>query len=492
MQIFKQKLQQKLFPQQIYLMKLIELPTLAFEARISQEIEENPLLEIEKNMNEEKNFSIDDDIYERERENFLNSDDNQEYKTDLLLNNRSNNILPKLKKKNNIYDYLRSQLCHFKLTDEEFIVADFILGNLDEEGYLRREYNELINDIATVIEQKIDLHQIERLVESIQTLEPYGIGARNLRECLLIQLEHKPISPTILTAKLIINNNFDLLCKKQYKKIKERLKLNYNELHSAINEIKSLNPKPGKMYDEVSAFDTKKIVPDFFLRIEEGLLELYFNKRNSRELCLTPYYIKMLRKLQFSSLLKFNKKTVIYIKKNLEKAKWFIDAIEQRKKTLLLTMKAILNFQKEYFLTGEKQNIRPMTLKNIAEFLHMEISTVSRVVNRKYIEMPFGTILLKELFSENILHSFGEEVSNFEVKDFISNLIDKEDRKSPFTDEKISLILKKKGYNIARRTISKYREKLNIPIARLRKTIAEARGGFEPPTFSLGNYCSLL
>ncbi|AGC66870.1 RNA polymerase factor sigma-54 [Candidatus Uzinura diaspidicola str. ASNER] len=475
MQNFKQKLQQKFFPQQIHLQKLIELPTLAFEERISQEIEENPLLEIEKNMNEETNSSIDDDIYELDKEDFLYDDEIQEYKTEVHVNKRSNNILPKLIKNNNVYEHLRSQLCHLKLTDEEFIVADFILGNIDEEGYLRREYHELINDIAFVIEQRVDLYKIERLVEIVQTLEPSGIGARNLRECLLIQLEHKPSSPTILAAKLIINDNFDLLCKKQYKKIKERLKLNHNELHSAINEIKCLNPKPGKMYDEVSTFDTIQIVPDFLLRIEENLLELFLNRRNTRELCITPYYIKMLRFFQENSFT--NKKNIVFIKKKLEKAKWFIDAIKQRKKTLLFTMKAILNFQKEYFFSGEKQKIRPMTLKNIAEYLNMEISTVSRVVNRKYIETPFGTLLLKDLFSEKIFHSYGKEVSNIEVKYILSNLIDKEDRKSPFTDEKISLILKKKGYNVARRTIAKYREQLHIPIARLRKTL-------------LGDYCS--
>lgn len=474
----KQKLQQKLLPQQIHLMKLIELPTLAFEERIEQEIEENPLLEIDKNMNEENDASIEEfcltdtpkeensiDRYELYRENYLNEDEILEYKTDV--NQRSNNIFPPLIKNNNFYEHLRSQLCNFKLTYEEFIVADFILGNIDEEGYLRREFHELINDIAFVIEQSVEKHKIEKLVEMVQKLEPSGVGARNLRECLLIQLEHKPISPTIFTAKLIISENFDLLCKKQYKKIKERLKLNYQELHSAINEIKRLNPKPGKMYDEVSTFETIQIVPDFFLRIEEGLLELYLNRRNTRELCITPYYIEMLRRWKENSFT--NTKNIVFIKNKLEKAKWFIDAIKQRKKTLLFTMKAILNFQKEYFLSGEKQKIRPMTLKNIAERLHMEISTVSRVVNRKYIETPYGTFLIKDLFSEKILHAFGEEVSNIEVKYILSNLIDKEDRKSPFTDEKISLILKKKGYNVARRTITKYREQLNIPIASFRR-----------------------
>lgn len=479
--MLKQKLQKKqniqLLPQQIHLMKLIELPTLAFEERISQEIEENPLLEIEKNdaylddrfcLTDIKKEENSIDIYELYRENYLSEDEIHEYKTDV--NKKSNNILPPLIKNNNVYEHMRSQLCNFKLTDEEFIVADFILGNIDEEGYLRREFHELINDIAFVIEQKVDKHKIEKIVEIVQKLEPYGVGARNLRECLLIQLEHKPISPTILTAKLIIRDNFDFLCKKQYKKIKERLKLNHHELHDAINEIKRLNPKPGKIYDEVSTFDTIQIVPDFFLRIEEGLLELYLNRRNTRELCITPYYIEMLRRFQENSFT--NKKNIVFIKNKLEKAKWFIDAIKQRKKTLLFTMKAILNFQKEYFLSGEKQKIRPMTLKNIAEHLHMEISTVSRVVNRKYIETPYGTFLIKDLFSEKIFHTYGEEVSNIEVKYILSNLIDKEDRKSPFTDEKISLILKKKGYNVARRTITKYREQLHIPIASLRKTIS--------------------
>lgn len=456
MQNFKQKLQQKLFPQQIHLMKLIELPTLAFEERISQEIEENPLLEI--------------DIHELDRENHLNYDEFNNYKFNLRINKKSNNLFHKLIKNNNFYEHLKSQLYNFKLTDEEFIIIDYILRNIDEEGYLRREFNELINDISFVIEKRVDIHKIEKLVEIIKKLEPTGVGSKNLRECLLIQLEHKPISPTILVAKLIINDNFDLLCKKQYKKIKERLKLNHYELHLALNEIKRLNPKPGKIYDEVSTFDTIQIVPDFFLQIEEGLLELYLNRRNTKELCITPYYLEMLRRVKANNFT--NKKNIVFIKNKLEKAKWFIYAIKQRKRTLLHAMKAILNFQKDYFFSGEKQKIRPMTLKNIAEQLHMEISTVSRVVNRKYIETPYGTILLKDLFSEKIFHTFGEEVSNIEVKYLLSNLIDKEDRKYPFTDEKISLILKKKGYNIARRTITKYREQLHIPIAKLRKNLS--------------------
>lgn len=458
MQNFKQTIQQKLLPQQIHLMKLIELPTLAFESRIFQEIEENPLLDVDKN-----ELFLDDDIYERDRENHPN-------KNEMIVNKkkRSNNIFTK--KNNNVYENLRAQLCNLKLTEDEFIVSDFIIWNIDEEGYLRREFNELINDISFFIKQRVEIHKIEKLVEIIKKLEPIGIGSSNLKECLLIQLEHKPISTNILTAKLIINNNFDLLCRKQYKKIKENLKLNYKELHSAINEIKCLNPKPGKIYDETYIFDTIQIVPDFFLRIEEGLFELYLNKRNTRKLFINPYYIEMLRRFQENYLP--NKKNIVFIRKKLEKAKWVIDAINQRRETLLFTMKAILKFQKEYFFSGEKQKIRPMTLKNIAEYIHIEISTVSRVINKKYIETPYETLLLKDLFSEKIIYTFGEEVSNIEVKDIISNIIKKEDRKYPFTDEKISLILKKKGYNIARRTITKYRKQLHIPIARLRKIIS--------------------
>lgn len=455
MQNFKQKLQQKLFPHQIQLMKLIELPTLAFEKRLSQEIQENPLLEIYKN-----NYStIDKD-----------NDKIHEYNTDLNVNKRkrSNNISHK--KNNNFYEYLRYQLSNFRLTDEEFIIADYILGSIDEEGYLRREFNELINDISFVYDQRVDKHKIEKLVEILQKLYPIGVGARNFRECLLIQLEHKPISTTILTAKLIINNNFDLLYQKQYSTIRNIMKLNPQDIHSAINEIKSLNPKPGKMSDEVKTFDTIQMVPDFFLRKEENLLELYFNRRNTRRLYITPYYIEMLS--EFKENYFPNKKKLVFIKNKLEKAKWLLAAIKQRKKTLLLTMKAILNFQKAYFFSGEKKNILPMTLKNIAENLQIEISTVSRVVNRKYIETPYGTFLLKYFFSEKIFHSYGKETSNIEVKYFILNFIDKEDSKLPFTDEKISLIFKKKGYNVARRTITKYRDQLHIPIARLRKTIS--------------------
>lgn len=465
MQNFKQKLQQKLFPQQIYLMKLIELPTIAFEERLSQEIEENPLLEIDSN-----NSYLDNKVDEFDKKNNLKESFNKihEFNTENLnINKISNNIFTKIN--HNIYEYLRSQLCNFTLTDEEFIITDFILGNIDEEGYLRIEYHELINDIAIIIDQKVDIQKIEKLVEIIQKLEPSGVGARNLRECLLIQLNKKTISPTISTAKIIINNYFDLLCKKQYKKIKYIMRLNNKQLHSAIYEIKSLNPKPGKMHDNGNIFDPIQIVPDFLLHIKEGFLYLYINRRNTRKLYIAPYYIEMLRKFQENYLQ--NKKNIVFIKNKLEKARCLIDAIKQRKKTLLFTMKAILNIQKEYFFSGEKQKIRPMTMKNVAEYLQVEISTVSRVINKKYIETPFGTILLKDLFSEKIFHTFGEEVSNIEVKYILSNLIDKEDRKVPFTDKKISLILKKKGYNVARRTITKYREQLHIPAARLRRSI---------------------
>lgn len=467
MQNFKQNLQQKLFRfQQYHLMKLIELPTLAFEKRISQEIEENPLLEIDKT-----NSSIKDDFFQVYRENYLIEDKNDfnENNTFFSVKNRkiSNNIFNKIN--NNFYEFLLSQLCNFKLTDEEFIIADFILGNIDEEGYLRRELDKIINDIYFVIDQRVDKNKIEKLVEIVQKLEPSGVGARNLRECLLIQLDHKNKSPPILTAKLIINKNFDLLCNKQYSTIKEIMNLNHQELYAAINEIKRLNPTPGKMYDEVNTFDPIQIVPDFYLLIEENFLELYLNRSNTRKLYINPYYIEMLRSFQENYFP--NKKNIAFIKNKLEKAKWFIAAINQRRKTLLFTMKAILNFQKDYFFSGEKKNIRPMTLKNVAEYLQMEISTVSRVVNRKYIETPYGTFLLKDLFSENIFHTFGKVVSNNEVKFFILNFIDKENRKDPFPDEKISLIFKKKGYNVARRTITKYREQLKIPVARLRKTI---------------------
>lgn len=449
MQNFKQKLQQKLFPHKIQLMKLIELPCIAFEKRISQEIEENPLLEIDKN-----NEAIED------------NDKIHEYNTDLNVNKRkrSNNISPK--KNNNFYEYLRYQLSNFILTDEEFIIADYILGSIDEEGYFRREFIEFANAISFVYDQRVDKHKIEKLVEIVQKLYPIGLGARNLRECLLIQLEHKPISPTILTAKLIINNNFDLLYQKQYSTIRNIMKLNHQVLHSAINEIKSLNPKPGKI-SEVNTFDTIQRVPDFFLSKEEDLLELYLNRRNTRRLYISPYYIEMLRR--FKDFYLPNNKKIVFIKKKLEKAKWLLAAIKQRKKTLLFTMKAILIFQKAFFLSGEKKNILPMTLKNIAEIIRQEISTVSRVVNRKYIETPYGTFLLKNFFSEKIFHSYGKETSNIEVKYLISNIFDKEDSKLPFTDEKISLIFKKIGYNVARRTITKYRDQLHIPIARLRK-----------------------
>lgn len=480
-QRLQQKLQQKLSPQQIQLMKLIQLPTLAFEEHIDREFEENPALEPGRD-EESEPASEDIDVFDdRESEQiidisdinideYLGDDEVPDYKT--RMNHQSVDRQEQTFSAVSIesfFDHLRGQLHAFQLSEEDLAVADFILGNLDDDGYLRRNLESLSDDMAFTTGLQVDVNKIEHLLlHVVQKLDPYGVGARNLRECLLIQLDNKPLSPVIASAKRLLTESFDLFLKKHYEKLQERLQIGAEEFRTILHQIERLNPKPGKIY-EGGQFSTEQIIPDFVLRIVEGELELSLNTRNAPELRVAPSYADMLRSYQEGARTSHQKNAVLFIKQKLDAAKWFIDAVKQREHTLLLTMNAIIDCQKAYFLSGDEQKMQPMVLKDIALYTGMDISTISRVVSSKYIETPYGTFLVKDFFSEGMTNEDGEEVSTIEVKKILADLIGKEGKKSPLSDEKLALLLKEKGYNIARRTVAKYREQLHIPVARLRR-----------------------
>ncbi|MCB9202915.1 MAG: RNA polymerase factor sigma-54 [Flavobacteriales bacterium] len=486
-QELSQKLLQKLSPQQIQLMKLVQLPTLAFEQRIQQEIEENPALEEGKNeedvlAQEDYDFSSDSnetedyetiDTSDINIDEYLSNDEIPHYKTQS--NNYSDDddeySVPYAQSKT-FHEYLSEQLHSYALDEEKMIIAEFILGNLDESGYLRRELSSIVDDLAFgtgIYTEESVLEEI--LVNYIQKLDPTGIGARSLQECLLIQLGEKVQNYSVELAYTIIEETFDLFVKKHYKKIISKFSITEEELKLAIQEIEKLNPKPGKAFSD-NTKNNQQITPDFIIKITDGELELTLNRRNAPELKVSKSYQNMLETYkEANEKTKEQKDAVFFVKQKLDSAKWFIDAIKQRQNTLYHTMYAIMEYQKEYFLTGEEENLKPMILKDIADRIQMDISTISRVANSKYVSTPYGTILIKDLFSESLTNDEGEEVSTREVKKILTDVVEQENKRKPLTDEKLTTILKEKGYNIARRTVAKYREQLNIPVARLRKEL---------------------
>ncbi|WGH26506.1 MAG: RNA polymerase factor sigma-54 [Candidatus Bostrichicola ureolyticus] len=450
-EISYQKLETKLSPQQIQLMKLVQLPTLAFEERIIQELEENPAIEQEEiEQEEEQNKDQKDE----------NDNDYQSNKINKINYLESVRTLPNI----SLYEHLKNQLQIFFLKKEDYIITKFIIGSLDKDGYLRRSVESIANDLTLLFNIKINIYKIEQLIcDYIHKLEPYGIGARNLQECLILQLNNKYKTHSIDLATKIIKNSFKEFYKNHYEQIMQKFSISKYQLKEAIYEIKKLNPKPGIIYSELN--NTNYIIPDFIVNNINGKLELSLNNINTPQLKISYSYIKMLKHYK-------NKKnnTFFFIKKKIETAKFFINAIKQRENTLLLTMSAIINLQKEYFITGDKLKIKPMILKDISNKIGMDISTISRVVNRKYVYTEYGTFLIKNLFSEKFINEKGQEISTIEVKKILIDSINQEDKNKPFTDKNLSFILKNKGYPIARRTISKYREQLNIPVARLRKS----------------------
>ena len=482
-QSLHQKLLQKLSPQQIQLMKLIQLPTQAFEQRLKQELEENPALESGKETVDDFEDTQSDDSYEDGDADSINADDINidEYLSDDEIPNyktQANNYSSDDEEKQIPYasgtsftQHLKSQMHTYRLTEEEDIITDFLVGSIDDSGYLRRELVDVLDDLAFTQNIFSTEEEIERLLKIVQQLDPGGVGARNLKECLLIQLKRKKEKTSRNLAIKILETSFDHFVKKHYTKLLQKFHVSEDELKAAILEIEKLNPKPGGSFVGTNKI-AEQIVPDFTIRIVEGELELTLNSRNAPELHISNEYNNLLRGYKDSSKKsKSQKEAILFIKQKLDAAKWFIDAIRQRQQTLFLNMNAIMHLQEEYFLTGDERKLKPMILKDIADVIDMDVSTVSRVANSKYVTTPYGTKLIKEFFSESMKNDQGEDVSTREIKNILASVITKENKKKPLTDDKLSVILKDKGYPIARRTIAKYREQLYIPVARLRKEI---------------------
>ena len=476
------KLSQKLSPQQIQLMKLIQLPTQAFEERIKQELEENMALERGKE-GESEDFETDyrdDHIQDNDQINaddinvddYLSDDEIPDYR--LRVNNYSaeedDKSIP-YASGSSFTEQLTDQLNTFPLEEENYLIAKFLIGSVDDSGYIRRPLLDLTDDLAFTQNIYTDVETIERALKVVQQLDPAGVGARDLQECLLIQLKRKPQSPDTEMAARIIENAFEKFTKKHYLKLQKKFNINETQLRDAIQEIERLNPKPGSSFTN-NLRSVEHVVPDFTIQIVEGELNLTLNARNAPELHISKSYNEMLLGYKASKeKSKAQKEAVQFVKQKLDAAKWFIDAIQQRQQTLYLTMSAIMQYQKAYFLSGDEEQLRPMILKDIADEIEMDISTVSRVANSKYVNTPYGTKLIKEFFSESMTNDQGEEVSTREIKSILKTVIVEEDKKKPLTDEKLTKILKEKGYPIARRTVAKYREQLDFPVARLRKEI---------------------
>lgn len=482
-QEFQLKLQQKLSPQQIQLMKLVQLPTVAFEQRVKQEMEENPALDDQPDYGEDDLFGDNSNDYEENHDTiddveinideYLSDDEYPSYKS--YTNNFSTDDEEKkvpYAQGQTFYQHIKNQLHTFRLNEDQFEIADFIVGNLDEDGYLRRDLQAIVDDLAFTQNIYTNVDVATNLLENyIQKLDPTGVGARNLKECLLIQLENKTQTENVELAHDLLANSFDAFTKKHYKKLMQKHNISEEELRDAINEVEHLNPKPGKAFGGNTKI-IEHIVPDFTIKIIDGQLELSLNGRNVPQLYVSREYSEMFdtyKKTEKKS--KEQKKAVLFVKQKLDSAKWFIEAIQQRQNTLMVSMEAIMSYQKDYFLSGDERDIKPMILKDIAEIINMDISTVSRVANSKYVSTPYGTFLIKELFSESMTNEDGEEVSTREIKKILQEIVEQENKRKPLTDEKLAKMLKEKGYAIARRTVAKYREQLNIPVARLRKEI---------------------
>ena len=472
------KLSQKLSPQQIQLMKLIQLPVQELEQRLSREIEENPALETgkenEEDLYEESEDYNDENINDDEInvEDYLSDDDVPDYKL------KSNNHSADDEQKNipfisgiSFNEYIKNQLQTFSFNKSDIEIAHFLVGSIDQTGYIRRELLDLVDDLAFTMGIYTDIDSVEKILKTIHLLDPPGVGARNLRECLIIQLRKKNLSTTVNNAIEIIENHFDIFIKKHYQKIILKLNISENDLKDAVKEIEKLNPKPGAAFSESTKINSS-IIPDFSIEIIENKLNLTLNSRNAPELHVSNEYKNMLSGYKETvKASKSQKDAVIFIKQKLDAARWFIDAINQRNQTLLLTMRAIMDFQKEYFLSGDESKLKPMILKDIAEKIQMDISTISRVASSKYVDSPYGIKLIKSFFSEGITNDKGIEVSTIEIKKKLKNIIENEDKSKPLTDEQLTKLINKVGYPIARRTVAKYREMIGCPVARLRKKL---------------------
>jgi RNA polymerase sigma-54 factor len=481
-QTLQQKLQQKLSPQQIQLMKMLQIPTMELDQRIKDELQTNPALEEGQ---DEDESAANDQTEDQEQDNenqenedidisdYLDEDDIPDYK----LYNKNSGADQEEKETpfgigRTFQDLLYTQLSMTDLEEKEVQLGEYLIGNLDENGYLRREIPSIVNDLAFSLNISTTAAELEEVLAVIQEMDPPGVGARNLRECLLIQIkraEHR--DATTVLAKLIIDKHFEEFTKKHYEKIAKKLDLEESDLKPAIDYILHLNPKPGNsMMETVRA--VQHVIPDFLLSVEDDELKLTLNSRNAPELKISREYKDMMdHYARTKSRDPKQKEAMLFVKQKIDAAKWFIDAIQQRNQTLLFCMQAIVDYQRDFFRSGDETKLRPMILKDIAELVGMDISTISRVANSKYVQTPHGTYLLKYFFSESLSTDEGEEVSSREVKQILKDAIEAEQKRRPLTDEKLAKLLNDKGYNIARRTVAKYREQLGIPVARLRKEL---------------------
>ena len=488
-QQLQQKLLQKLSPQQIQLMKLLQVPTAALEARVKEELEANPALQDGKDNSDldredsfdEKKEERDDDLPDEiDLTDYLQDDDLSEpsYKTNNYSgsSDEEEKTIP-IETHKSFHEHLMEQVGMLRLNDTDQAIAEQIVGSIGDDGYLRRETIAMVNDLAFSQNIMVKEEDIERVLDRIQQFEPAGVAARDLKECLLLQLrkgpnDDEPYTPEEELALDILTNYFDAFSKKHYTKLEEKLEITRDQLRDAIDEILKLNPKPASAYSGGGARIRQYIVPDFMIENKDDELKLTLNSRNAPDLHVNHDFKEMMKAYKASdNKTKKQKEAILFIKRKLDSAKWFIDAIKQRQQTLLGTMNTIMEYQKEFFLTGDEMNLRPMILKDIAEVTGLDISTVSRVANSKYVQTEFGTYSLKYFFSESLQTEDGEEASTTEVKRVLQNIIDEENKRKPLSDQKLMEALKNEGYSIARRTVAKYREQLSIPVARLRKEI---------------------
>ncbi len=479
-QRLQHKLLQKLSPQQIQMIKLLEIPAIQLEQRIKKELEENPVLEegadeLYAEQDEGKDETTTEQQDEFSLEDYMQDDDipsyrlnSQNYSTD-----QKREEIP-FSMGNSFREQLKTQLGLRKLTEEQEMLAEYVLGNIDDDGYLRRELEAIADDLAFSVGLETSYESLHEVLMIIQEFDPAGVGARNLQECLLLQIKRKDMDdPVTELAHKILSNHFDEFTNKHYDKILQRLGISEGDLKIALEEILRLNPKPGGAVGESQGKSFHHIVPDFILEENEGELQLYLNSNNVPELRLSRTYSDMFESYSANkaSASRDEKDAITFVKQKLDSARWFIDAIKQRQNTMLLTMNAILEYQHKYFYEGDETCMRPMILKDIADVTNLDISTISRVVNSKYIQTHFGIFPLKYFFSEGMQTDSGEEVSTREIKKILQNCIGSEDKRKPLTDDRLSVILNEKGYQIARRTVAKYREQLGLPVARLRKEL---------------------
>ncbi len=478
-QRLQQKLLQKLSPQQIQMIKLLEIPAIQLEQRIKKELEENPVLEEgNEEVSDQDDQETTDDTKDQDEfslEDYMDDDEVPSYRLNAQNYSRDDKQeeIP-FSGGSSFREHLSSQMGLRQLDEVQELIGEYIIGNIDEDGYLRRELEAISDDLAFTFGLETTYEQIHEVLMIIQNMDPAGVGARSLQECLMLQMTRNGLDTSIEEiAYKILKFHFDEFSNKHYDKIIQRLAINEEQLKQALEVIVRLNPKPGGSYGDTQSKSFHQIVPDFILEENDGELELFLNSSNVPELRLSRTYSEMLESYSANkkNASRDEKDAVIFVKQKLDSAKWFIDAIRQRQNTLMLTMEAILQYQIKYFREGDEVLLRPMILKDIAEMTGLDISTISRVVNSKYIQTHFGIFPLKSFFSEGMQTESGEEVSTREIKNILRNCINNEDKRKPLTDDRLAVILQEKGYHIARRTVAKYREQLNLPVARLRKEL---------------------